>query len=70
MKDTKVFPKKKKKKSNNMVENDTKLDNIDNIDINKIVVSHKVSFGKKDFKYFIDYKDAKKIDLYAYYFQK
>ena len=36
---------------------------IDNIDINKMVVSIKVSFGKKDFKYFIDYKDkdAKKI---------
>ena len=31
---------------------------IKNIDINKIVVSNKVSFGKKGFKYFIDYKDA------------
>ena len=29
-----------------------------------------VSFGKKDFKYFTGYKDAKKIDLYAYCFQK
>ena len=29
-----------------------------NIDINNIVVSN-VSFGKKGFKYFIDYKDAK-----------
>ena len=29
---------------------------IDNIDINEIVVSNKVSFGEKDFKY----KDAKK----------
>ena len=27
---------------------------IKNIDINKIVVSNKVSFGKKSFKYFID----------------
>ena len=43
---------------------------INNIDINKIVVSNKVSFGKKDFKYFIGYNDAKKIDLYAYSFQK
>ena len=43
---------------------------IDNIDINKIAVSNKFSFGKKDFKYFIGYKDAKKIDLYAYSFQK
>ena len=34
---------------------------IKNIDINKIVVSNKVSFGKKGFKYFIGYKDAKKI---------
>ena len=34
---------------------------IHNIDINKIVVSNKVSFGHKDFKYFIGYKDANKI---------
>ena len=34
---------------------------IKNIDINKIVVSNKVSFGKKGFKYFIGNKDAKKI---------
>ena len=32
---------------------------IKNIDNNKIVVSNKVSFGKKGFKYFIGYKDAK-----------
>ena len=31
-----------------------------NIDINKIVVSNKVSFGKKCFKYFIGCKDVKK----------
>ena len=30
-------------------------------DINKIVVSNKFSFGKQDFKYFIGYKDNKKI---------
>ena len=29
---------------------------IKNIDINKIVVSNKVSFGKKGFKYFTGYK--------------
>ena len=29
---------------------------ITNIDINKIVVSNKVSFSKKCFQYFIDYK--------------
>ena len=34
---------------------------IKNIDINKIVICNKVSFGKKEFKYFIGYKDAKKI---------
>ena len=33
---------------------------IKNIDINKIEVSNKVPFGEKGFKYFIDYKDAKK----------
>ena len=32
---------------------------IKNIDINKIVVSNNVSFGKKSFKYSIGYKDAK-----------
>ena len=31
------------------------------IDINKITVSNKISFGKKRFKYFTGYKDAKKI---------
>ena len=29
-------------------------------DINEIVVSNKVPFGKQDFKYFIGYKDNKK----------
>ena len=43
---------------------------IKNIDINKTVVSNKVSFGKKGFKYFISYKDAKKLDLYVYFSQK
>ena len=42
----------------------------DNIDINEIVVSNKVSFGKRDFEYFIGYKDVIKLDLYAYSFQK
>ena len=31
------------------------------MDTNKIVVSNKISFGKNDFTYFIDYKDAKNI---------
>ena len=34
---------------------------IKDIDIDKIIVSNKVSFGKKAFKYFISYIDAKKI---------
>ena len=34
---------------------------INNIDINKIVVSNKDPFNKNDFKYFITYKDPKKI---------
>ena len=36
------------------------LFSIGNIDINKTIVSNKVSFGKKDFKYFIGYKYGKK----------
>ena len=36
----------------------------------KIVVSNKVSFGKKGFKYFIGYKNVKKLDLCVYFSQK
>ena len=32
---------------------------IKNVDIDKIVVSNKIPFGKKGFKYFTGYKDAK-----------
>ena len=31
------------------------------IDMNKIILSNKFSFGKQDFKYFNGYKDNKKI---------
>ena len=34
---------------------------INNIDINKIVVSNKFPFGKQHFKYLIGYKDQKEI---------
>ena len=34
---------------------------IENVDVNKIVVSNKVFFGKQIFKYSTGYKDAKKI---------
>ena len=43
---------------------------ISDIDVNKIVVSYKLPFGKQNFKYFIGYKDDKKIYLYAYSIQK
>ena len=43
------------KENFNQHERPTSIKNIDN---NKIVVSNKVSFGKKGFKYFIGYKDA------------
>ena len=32
---------------------------INDIDINKIVVSNKLPFGKQDFEYFIGYKDSR-----------
>ena len=35
-----------------------------------MVLSNKLSFGKKGFKYFIDFKDAKKLDLCVYFSQK
>ena len=41
-----------------------------NIDIKKIVVPNKVSFGKKGFKYFISHKDAKQIRPFSIFFQK
>ena len=43
---------------------------INNIDFNKIAVSRKLPFSKQDFKYFISYKDAKKLDLCLYSIQK
>ena len=41
-----------------------------NVDINEIVVSNKASFGKKVFKYFTGYKDAKKIIPSCIFLQK
>ena len=43
---------------------------IKNIDINEILVSNKVSFGEKGFKYFIVYKHPKKLYLHVYFFQR
>ena len=35
--------------------------NINNVDVDKITISNKVFFGKLGFKYFIGYKDDKKV---------
>ena len=43
---------------------------VKNVDIDKTVVSNTVPFGKKGFKYFIGYKDAEKLSLYMYFYQK
>ena len=43
---------------------------INDIDTNKVVVSSELPFGKQDFNYFIGYKDAIKLHLYAYSIQK
>ena len=43
---------------------------IDNIDINKIVASNKVSLGKRILTILLSIKMLKKIDLYTYSFQK
>ena len=43
---------------------------IDNIDVNKIAVFNKISFSKDDFKYFIDYKDAKKVGPFLMFLPK
>ena len=42
---------------------------IDNIDVNKIIVSNKIYFGN-DFKNFIGNRNAKKLDLYVFSLQK
>ena len=43
---------------------------IDSIDIDKIVVSNKISFGKKDFKYFVGNKEARKVRTLCIFFPK
>ena len=45
-------------KSKNQFHQHKKLILIKNVSINKLVVSNKVSFGKKSFKYFIGSKNA------------
>ena len=43
---------------------------IKNIGINKITVSNKISFGKKDFNILLAKRMLKKLDLYVYFSQK
>ena len=43
---------------------------INDIDINKIVISNKFPFGKKDFNISLVTKTLKKLDLYAYSIHK
>ena len=43
---------------------------INNININKIVVSNKFPFGKQDFKFFIGYKDKKEIRPLCIFFSE
>ena len=43
---------------------------IKNTDINTIDYLIRPLLVKKGFKYFIGYNDAKKLDLYGYFFQK
>ena len=38
---------------------------ISNVDIDKIIISNKVSLGKKCFNYFVGYKDEGKVKLYV-----
>ena len=40
------------------------------VDIDKIVVSNKIPFGEKRFKYFVGNKDVKKINFYVHFYQK
>ena len=54
--DTEMFLKKKKTEKGYR-ENPKNLILIDNVDIDKTLISNNVSFGKKSCKYFIEYKD-------------
>ena len=43
---------------------------VKNVDINKVVVSNKLSFGKNDLNTLLAKKIIKKLDLYVYFSQK
>ena len=57
----------KSKKKNDQHEGPVSLKNLD---IDETVVSNEVLFGKKGFKYFIGYKDAKKIKILCIFLPK
>ena len=58
------FDDTKFKKENFIINNNPIL--INDVRVNEIVISNKLPIGKKDFKYFIGYKD---LEPYACYFQ-
>ena len=43
---------------------------VKNVDINKVIVSNKLSFGKNDLNTLLAKKIIKKLDLYVYFSQK
>ena len=65
-----VILKSKTKNFTNIKDQKYRYKNLKNIDINKILVPNKGSFVKKGSKYFIDYKDAKKIRTLCIFFSK
>ena len=60
-----------KLKNTNLIKIKT-LFQINDIDINKIIVSNRFPFGNQNLKCFIGYKEKilKKLDLYIYYVHK
>ena len=52
-------------KKENFISNNSPI-LINDVRVNEIVISNKLPIGKKDFKYFIGYKD---LEPYACYFQ-
>ena len=60
----------KKINKSSFYKNKKSLD-LNNIDVNKILVSNKESYGtKKSYKYFIGYNDGERLGHYVYYFLK
>ena len=65
------FPQQKNKKSDFYNNKNKKIFNIDDIDVNKILVSKKEQYGKYNlFKYFIGYMIMMLLDHYVQRFHK